>query len=109
MYDLSTFSWIPLRDELELSENNIDCEIVVFDKIWATAGWLVADIVYLLAILLMCSAVYYISYGFRCLRAKRLAKAGETTQESGAIEEKKEETITPQENEVSAVQETKTE
>ena len=55
-------------------------EIIVFDKIWASAGWLVADIVYLLAILLMCSAVYYISYGFRCLRAKRLKKLNEDTQ-----------------------------
>lgn len=55
-------------------------EIVVFDTIWETAGWLVADIVYLVAILLMCSAVYYISYGFRCMRAKKLAKVTESTQ-----------------------------
>jgi len=52
----------------------VPSQIIVFDKIYLTAGWFVANLVYVIAILAACSGVYYLAYLFRCKRKKKLEK-----------------------------------
>ena len=52
----------------------VPSQIIVFDKIWLSAGWFVADLLYLIAILLISAAAYYIGYLFRYLKSKKQLK-----------------------------------
>lgn len=52
----------------------VPSQIIVFDKIWLSAGWVVSDLLYLIAILLISSATYYVGYLCRYLKAKKQAK-----------------------------------
>ena len=50
----------------------VPSQIVVFDKIWLSAGWFVSNLAYVVAILAACAGVYYLAYLFRCQRKKKL-------------------------------------
>lgn len=52
----------------------VPSQIIVFDKIWLSAGWVVSDLLYLIAILLISSTTYYVGYLCRYLKAKKQAK-----------------------------------